>query len=74
MADVTVKSLIGSVKNAYIGFLQPILGEFCGISNQKAVRILYLAVYLMVGVLVLRRLCKRGWNCGIEYISLYCVA
>ena len=26
MADVTVKSLIGSVKNAYIGFLQPILG------------------------------------------------
>lgn len=35
MADVTVKSLIGSVKNAYIGFLQPILGEFCGISNQK---------------------------------------
>ena len=75
MADVTVKSLIGSVKNAYIGFLQPILGEFCGISNQKAVRILYLAVYLMVGVLVLRRLCKRGmelWN-RIYFFVLCCL-
>ncbi len=60
MADVTVKSLIGSVKNAYIRFLQPILGEFSGISNQKAVRILYLAVYLMVGVLVLRTFMQEG--------------
>lgn len=35
MADVTVKSLIGSVKNAYIGFLQPILGSFVAFQIKK---------------------------------------
>lgn len=59
MANVTMRSLIGSVKRAYLGFFQPIFQDLCGISSHRTIRFLYLLIYIIAGGLVTKQLCKK---------------
>lgn len=75
MANVTMRSLIGSVKRAYLGFFQPIFQDLCGISSHRTIRFLYLLIYIIAGGLVIKQLCKKEielWN-RIYFFVLCCM-
>lgn len=75
MANVTVKSLLLSVKNAYKGFLQPMRADLCGISNHLLSRFLYWMIYAVSAVLLVKKLIVWKtdlWN-KIYLFGLYCL-